>query len=135
MITERQAHIELDGRPVPWARMSGKSGRRFVPAKQRKHKAWIQSLLGGHLLASHLSVPLFPKGPVELILTFSMPVKDDRLWGQLHWKKPDSDNLEKQILDACNSLLWTDDAQVARVRKEKRYAEHGLTQLIVREAR
>lgn len=37
--------------------------------------------------------------------------------------KPDLDNLEKLVKDACNGILWHDDAQVVQVVKRKIYCE------------
>lgn len=39
--------------------------------------------------------------------------------------RPDLDNLEKLVKDACNGLLWTDDAQVVAIAKRKYYCADG----------
>ena len=36
--------------------------------------------------------------------------------------KPDLDNVAKVILDACNSIVWTDDKQVVTLAVSKRYS-------------
>lgn len=38
--------------------------------------------------------------------------------------KPDLDNLEKAVTDACNGIAYFDDAQIVEVVKAKRYSEH-----------
>lgn len=38
-------------------------------------------------------------------------------------KKPDADNVVKLIKDACNGIVWRDDAQVVRLVVQKEYAE------------
>lgn len=40
-------------------------------------------------------------------------------------KKPDLDNLQKNFFDACNNLLWHDDAQITVIKNiEKRYGQN-----------
>lgn len=34
--------------------------------------------------------------------------------------KPDLDNLEKNLFDACNNILWLDDAQIVEIRLIKK---------------
>lgn len=36
--------------------------------------------------------------------------------------KPDADNVAKAIADACNGVVWVDDAQVVELRVSKRYS-------------
>lgn len=52
-----------------------------------------------------------------------------------HTNKPDTDNLEKAILDALTDLgLWHDDSQVCDVSKSKIYGEHPGALIIVTDA-
>lgn len=37
-------------------------------------------------------------------------------------RRPDIDNYGKAVLDACNGILWIDDAQVVRMTIEKLYS-------------
>ena len=37
--------------------------------------------------------------------------------------RPDLDNLIKALTDACNGIVWRDDAQIVRLMAEKRYSE------------
>ena len=51
-----------------------------------------------------------------------------------HTKKPDLDNLTKQLKDAMTRLqFWSDDRQVVRIACEKRYGEQGRWEVCVRE--
>lgn len=51
-----------------------------------------------------------------------------------HTKKPDLDNLTKQLKDAMTRLnFWGDDRQVVRTSSEKRYGEVGRWEVCVRE--
>lgn len=53
---------------------------------------------------------------------------------RLHTKKPDLDNLTKQLKDAMTRLhFWHDDRQVVRLVCEKRYGETGRWEVCVRE--
>lgn len=53
-----------------------------------------------------------------------------------HTKKPDLDNLTKQLKDAMTRLqFWEDDRQVVRTASEKRYGEVGRWEVWVREVR
>ena len=38
-------------------------------------------------------------------------------------KKPDADNVEKAIKDACNGVVWTDDVLVVRCTKAKTFSD------------
>nr|DAI03391.1 MAG TPA: Endodeoxyribonuclease RusA [Caudoviricetes sp.] len=50
-------------------------------------------------------------------------------------KKPDCDNIAKIILDALNSLAYDDDAQVVKLRVEKRYGETEHVLVVLEEGR
>lgn len=68
------------------------------------------------------------EGPLRVDCTFVFPRPKNRTWKNKpmprEWKvtKPDRDNLDKQILDALNGLLWRDDAQVVDGRLTKQIA-------------
>lgn len=94
------------------------------------------------LLAPH--APTAPMvGAVELQFRAVFPpprsaskkARTAMLRGQLHHvKKPDLDNLAKQLKDAMTRLgFWGDDRQVVRTVCEKRYGEVGRWEVIVRE--
>ena len=48
--------------------------------------------------------------------------------------KPDLDNCVKLLMDACNGILWRDDAQVVELAVRKGYAREPLTVLTVEAA-
>lgn len=53
-----------------------------------------------------------------------------------HTKKPDLDNLAKQLKDAMTRLrFWEDDRQVVRIVCEKRYGGVGRWEVVAREVR
>ena len=59
-------------------------------------------------------------GPVSLTIRFCFETKVKNALGRWHVKKPDLDNLEKLVMDACNPSpahgfagVWRDDSQVS----------------------
>lgn len=47
--------------------------------------------------------------------------------------KPDLDNLIKMLLDACNKMIFTDDALICELSAKKIYAEEDSALLIIKE--
>ena len=71
-------------------------------------------------------------GAVRLRVVFDMPIpkswskkRKNEAEGCYHTSKPDSDNLQKALLDAMNGIVFEDDSQVADIRAVKRYAKTG----------
>lgn len=70
-------------------------------------------------------------GPVRLIVTaiFEIPASWPSRYRKAlldgatiyHDQKPDKDNIEKMVMDACNSVVWRDDGQVSVGGILKRY--------------
>ncbi len=52
-----------------------------------------------------------------------------RQWYVRPTKKPDTDNIEKQIYDAMNGFIWKDDAQVVECRTRLYYATEPRTEV------
>tara|TARA_R110002051_G_scaffold58024_1_gene107046 strand:+ start:12856 stop:13311 length:456 start_codon:yes stop_codon:yes gene_type:complete len=73
--------------------------------------------------------------PIQLSLRFHfLPPKAYR--GKVpDWrpKKPDLDNLTKLVKDACNGVLWVDDAQVVRLDASKIYSSRQGVEIYARE--
>lgn len=121
-----EVRFTIPGTPVPFAR-SGANGKvRFTPGKQRSAMVDIR-LLAQRAMAGR--DPL--SGPVSLQIVASYIVPQSwsaRKRADAYWKtsKPDGDNLQKLIKDACNRIVWLDDAQVVEWSGKKVYgpAEH-----------
>lgn len=47
-------------------------------------------------------------------------------------KKPDLDNLAKAALDACNGIIWRDDALICSLLVKKRYAANPRLELQIK---
>ncbi len=125
--------VVAKGRP----RATG-TGRSYTPAGTRHYEARMADL-AYTCMAGHKPFT----GPVAIRLVFYLvPPKG---WPQ--WRrrsaldglvaptvKPDFDNLAKTI-DALNTIVWADDAQVVTALIEKKYAEQPGMQITVRKLR
>lgn len=109
----------------------------YKAGAQRANEQTLDALLAPHA----------PKEPMTgaVVLEFravfppaksvSKKARAAMLRGQVqHVKKPDLDNLAKQLKDAMTRLnFWGDDRQVVRMAGEKRYGEVGQWEVCVRE--
>jgi len=73
--------------------------------------------------------------PVSLIIYFHLPkpksLKKNILF---HSKRPDLDNLEKAVLDACtNAGIWIDDSLVCNKFSRKTYSDHPGIEISIEE--
>lgn len=65
------------------------------------------------------------EGPLSLGFIFSYSVKDKKKQGQPKTSRPDCDNLVKLVMDVMTELgFFLDDAQVTKLRIEKRWSLH-----------
>jgi Holliday junction resolvase RusA-like endonuclease len=116
----------IKGRPVPWARAKrGKNGKSYTPAKQKAHRemlAWEIKAAAGKIkkLTPPIEVHLdFNYGRSETVVMIYSKEDgeldyDDRWPRGGRTKRPDIDNLAKQILEALElSGIIGDDAEVA----------------------
>ena len=114
--------------PRPRATTRGGFATVYMPKEYMKHKLWIQSLLP----------PLHLKGPILVSMEyyFEMPKswskkKKSKMLGYWHSQKPDTDNLDKTVLDAMSKLVYQDDGQRSTGRVLKEWATVGKTILTV----
>lgn len=117
-----------------------KSGRHvtFKSANQRANERTLEDLLAPHAPRAPL------QGPLVLEFVAALPVgksdsrtlREAKLTGLVApEKKPDIDNLTKQIMDCMTRLqFWADDVQVVCLRCEKIYAEQGYWDVALYEA-
>lgn len=119
----------VPGQPVgkgrPRIGKVGQHARMFTPAKTANYEDSVRyaahQAMGGGL-------PLLGPARVRLDIVLQIPAswsarKQQRaVDGAEHpTTKPDIDNIEKAIFDACNGIVWRDDVQVVHVEKWKRY--------------
>lgn len=120
--------IYLAGEPIGKGRprFVKATGRAFTPERTVRFEDRLslaaQSAMNGRPL---LEGPL----RVHVIATMSIPVSKSKKWkvdvaaGLIRpLRKPDLDNIAKS-LDACNLVVWSDDAQIVDLRVEKYYGE------------
>jgi Holliday junction resolvase RusA-like endonuclease len=112
--------ITLDIEPRPWKRVKrGAYGQAYVDPKTLRYKNTIASLVRASRVTSK---PL--AGPLKLTARFIVAAPKKPKW----WApavRPDLDNYLKAIKDACNGLLWSDDAQIVHVDARKLYDMAG----------
>lgn len=119
----------ISGAPVAKGRpkfaRQGNFIRAYTPDKTRRYEELVSSL-ARKLMTNK---PPF-EGPIKVLATAYMPIPQmsikktaDAIAGYiLPSKKPDIDNLAKAALDACNGIIWHDDAQICSLLVKKRYA-------------
>lgn len=126
--------FSIPGVPVaqgrPRAVRFGNSARLYDPSKSRSWKGAAQVHMLEALEAAGLRAPGFA-GPVELVVSAVWPCPKGRerksAPAPRTWKasRPDADNVAKAVMDAANSVLLADDAQVVRLVVEKLVAAQG----------
>lgn len=66
--------------------------------------------------------------------SWSKKKKKSAIGGEVsHISKPDLDNLDKLVLDACNGIFYKDDCQVCELFSKKIYAEESKTKILLGE--
>lgn len=118
------------GDPVPLARARHGNRRTWDSQKQ------LKLCIGIELVKQHQN-RAFYSGPLHLSVTFylAMPDRDKRRWDKIagtpHHHRPDLSNLIKLIEDIATSILYDDDAAIARISAQKRYDYHPRTEFII----
>ena len=114
--------LTFQGRPVPWARVArGRGGQTYTPAKQNLHRAKLAEALWvaarGKTFAGAVRVDVVFDYDLELT---DIEITDIGASLAYRTKRPDGDNLAKQVLEAIEkSGIVKDDAQVAILYAEK----------------
>lgn len=129
--------ILITGQPVAKGRpRMTRSGIAFTPAKTRKWEADARILARQQMAArAPLTGPLVCEVEAVFPAPTSWPAwkRELALRGQIaHTTRPDADNLAKSAKDACNGIVWTDDAQVCALVARKRYGAKPGVSIIVR---
>lgn len=121
------------GRPK-FARIGGFM-RAYTPKKTRDYENFIASIAhktmsGKPPFECPLKVWVVIYQPIPQ--SFSKKQLSDALAGLLlPAKKPDIDNLAKAALDACNGIVWRDDALICKILVEKVYSDKPRLELTV----
>ena len=123
--------IRVPGDPVPKGRPRataiGGQARMYTPAATR---AYEQRVAVAAREATAKAPPMDGALSVSIEITMPIPAswtkakRADALAGMvMPTGRPDLDNLIKALTDACNGIVWRDDAQIVRLMAEKRYGE------------
>lgn len=103
--------------PVPKARprLSYRGRVVYTPTKTKTFERNIRLYAGQIYKEPKLECPL----AVGVYCYLRRPVSVKREYPAV---KPDCDNFLKSVLDACNGVVWRDDAQIVDLVFQKRYA-------------
>ncbi len=117
----------IPGNPIPWKRAGHANGTFY---DQQKHQK-----LGTGLYISNQHGDRSPfEGPLELTIVFYFPMpkswrfKAEEMEGTPHFIKPDSDNLQKYVLDTISGLTYHDDCIVSEIHSYKAYSTNPRTE-------
>ena len=127
--------LVIPGLPVPKGRPRfTRAGFAYTPEKTRRY----EKLVAGLASTKRAGLPPFDC-PIKVMVTAFMKTPQmsikktaDALAGYiLPAVKPDIDNLAKAALDACNGIIWRDDALICSLLVKKRYAAEPRLELRV----
>jgi len=92
------------------------------------------------LMMAQRQSKFFLEGAIKLEVTFYMPIpkslskiKQEKLLGKYHIKRPDTDNLLKSIKDSLNEKYYKDDSQICEVVARKIYSKKPRTEFELKE--
>lgn len=104
-----------------------RTGRMYTPAKTVAYESLIShaaalAMDGAAIIDSACALTV----DIAFAIPPSWPKK--RRQGAIDGKvlptlRPDADNVAKAVLDACNGIVWRDDAQVVLLQAHKRYSQ------------
>lgn len=128
--------IVVDGLPVAKGRARvTRQGFAYTPAHTRKYEDYFRfaasQVMGDRPpLDGPLKVTCLAVMPVPV--SFSRRKKADAMAGSIKpTGRPDLDNLWKAAADACNSIVWTDDARITTTVARKRYGDNPRFEIVV----
>jgi Holliday junction resolvase RusA-like endonuclease len=127
----------VEGVPVPKARarvvMRGKFPSAYTPKPSKDYEKLVAVAAKSRMNNRGLLVT-DKACKVELDFTMPIPASTSKKKTELmqegsirHAKKPDLDNLIKQICDSLNGVVWKDDSQVVELIATKKYCGKGVT--------
>lgn len=124
----------IPGDPVPLARARIGYGAKRMYDSQKECK-----LHAGIIIQSQMPNDEFYEGPLDLDVTFFMRIprrihtkRDIERNFTYHHGRPDLSNLLKFIEDVAQSILFKDDAQIARITSRKIYHQDPRTEFTLK---
>ena len=139
----RKIEFFVPGAPVgkgrPRAARRGTGVVMFTPEKTAGYEALVAATASNAMRAE--AAPLFT-GPLEAVLEMRIPIPAS--WSKAHkaaalagielpTSRPDIDNVAKAILDACNGVVFRDDAQVVMLVATKAFSDEPGVRVVIRE--
>ena len=139
----RKIEFFVPGAPVgkgrPRAARRGAGVVMFTPDKTAGYEALVAAAASNAMRAE--AGPLFT-GPLEAVLEMRIPIPAS--WSKAHkaaalagielpTSRPDIDNVAKAILDACNGVVFRDDAQVVMLVATKAFSDEPGVRVVIRE--
>lgn len=132
-----------DPRPQARPRMT-KTAHVYTPKDSSDYRTRVRNA-ATEAMQEELVTPIM-KGPVCVFIQIVKQSKTtgwkkgDREWLDagglmLHPKKPDTDNVIKQVCDACNGVAWVDDGQVVFAHAVKTHGRESLVNVWVWETK
>ena len=122
--------FEIPGPPIgkgrPRAFRMGNSVRMHTPEKTASYESLVK--LAARMAMKSAAPMAFPVALSLIVLqqipkSWSKRRQEAALAGRERpTTKPDADNVAKVIADACNGIVWVDDAQVVELHVSKRYS-------------
>jgi Holliday junction resolvase RusA-like endonuclease len=111
-----------------------KQNRAIIVQDKHYQLRLYESILRDHLSQAMQAQSLF-EGPVRVRIVFnrSRPKSSKRKKSMYACTRPDIDKLARAVLDAMTGIVFTDDAQVAALIAEKRYADKASVEITVEE--
>lgn len=146
----RKIEFFVPGAPVgkgrPRAARRGAGVVMFTPEKTADYEALVAAAASNAMRAEAgplFTGPLFT-GPLEAVLEMRIPIPAS--WSKAHkaaalagtelpTSKPDIDNVVKAILDACNGVVFRDDAQAVMLVATKAFSDEPGVRVVIREVR
>ena len=129
------------GKERPRAARRGAGVVMFTPEKTAGYEALVAATAAATLAGDAPTHQLLD-GPLEAVLEMRFPVpaswskaKRARALAGVEWhtSKPDADNVAKAILDACNGVVFRDDAQVVMLVATKAFSDEPGMRAVIRE--
>ena len=118
--------ITIPGEPISKARPRvGKGGFIYTPKKSQDHEKYIASIA-----KKHFKTPYSCPVSVSIAFFFNPPktIKHPPIFRA---KRPDIDNLIKTVLDALNTIAYTDDKLIVSLYSKKYYSPNNNERTII----
>ena len=112
-----------------------KTGRAYTPGKTRTYEELVRwharvAMRGREPFLGPCSVSVVAYLPIPQ--SWPITKRGRAMRGEmLPTGRPDADNLIKAVMDACNLILWKDDAQATDVAFKKRYSTEPRVEMTV----